>query len=52
MLVTYHQVTAPATDAAWAVETTISRDWARDHLDPAAVEARRQGILERGRAQQ
>ena len=52
MLVTYHQVTAPATDAAWAVETTISRDWARDHLDPAAVEARRRGILERGRAQQ
>ena len=52
MLETYERVTKTATDEAWAVETEVSRRWARENLDPAAVEARRQGILERGRAQQ
>jgi enoyl-CoA hydratase len=52
MLETYERVAQTVTDEAWAVETEVSRRWARENLDPAAVEARRQGILERGRAQQ
>lgn len=52
MLETYRRVVQTATDEAWAVEAEVSRRWARENLDPAAVEARRQGILERGRAQQ
>lgn len=35
----------------WELEAAEARAWARDGLDPAAVEERRGGIVERGRAQ-
>jgi enoyl-CoA hydratase len=35
----------------WRREGEASREWGRQGLDPAAVEARRQAIIDRGRAQ-
>jgi len=52
MLDTYQRVTATTADEGWDIEADISRAWVRDHLDPAAVEARRLAIVERGRSQQ
>ena len=37
---------------ARSVEATISARWMRERHDPAAVEERRRGIVERGRSQQ
>jgi len=51
MLQTYHEGSLLGIDDAWALETRVSYAWMASHLDPAEVERRRQGILERGRAQ-
>jgi hypothetical protein len=51
MLDTYRRGTGTTADDAWQIEADVSRAWARDHLDPAAVEARRQAIVDRGRRQ-
>ncbi len=52
MLDTYQQVISTTGDEAWDIEAAVSRAWAAEHLDPAAVEARRQAIVDRGRSQQ
>ena len=52
MLDTYQRVTATTAEQGWEIEAEVSRSWAREHLDPAAVEARRLAIVERGRSQQ
>ena len=52
MLDTYRRGTGTTADEAWVIEADVARAWARDRHDPAAVEARRLAILERGRAQQ
>lgn len=52
MLDTYERVTGTNRDEARAIESDISTTWMRERHDPAAVEARRLGIVERGRAQQ
>jgi enoyl-CoA hydratase len=52
MLETYRRGTATTADEAWTIEADVSRAWARDQLDPAEVEARRQAIVDRGRGQQ
>jgi enoyl-CoA hydratase len=36
----------------WELEARVSREWQAEMLDPAEIEARRQGIVERGRSQQ
>jgi enoyl-CoA hydratase len=51
MLDTYERGTATTAEEAWLIEATVSRAWAREHLDPAAIEARRQAIVDRGRGQ-
>jgi len=51
MLATYARGTATTADEAWAIEADVSRRWARDQLDPASVESRRQAIVDRGRRQ-
>jgi enoyl-CoA hydratase len=52
MLDTYQQVISTTGDEGWRIEAEVSRAWAAEHLDPAAVEARRLAIVERGRSQQ
>jgi enoyl-CoA hydratase len=52
MLDTYQRVISTTADEAWDIEAEVSRAWAAEHLDPAAVEARRQAIVDRGRSQQ
>ena len=52
MLDTYQQVVGRTPDDARSVEATISARWMRERHDPAAVEERRRGIVERGRSQQ
>jgi len=52
MLDTYQQVISTTGDEAWDIEAEVSRAWAAEHLNPAAVEARRLAIVERGRSQQ
>jgi enoyl-CoA hydratase len=36
---------------AWQLETTVARGWQGEGLDPAAIEARRAAVTQRGRAQ-
>ena len=48
---TYTAVTDVGAGEGWAVEARMGREWAAGGIDPASVEARRQGILQRGRAQ-
>ncbi len=52
MLDTYRRGSGTTANEAWDLEADVSRAWADEHLDPAAVEARRLAIVERGRAQQ
>ncbi len=52
MLDTYRRGSGTTANEAWDLEADVSRAWADAHLDPAAVEARRLAIVERGRAQQ
>ena len=39
-------------DAAWEIEDRVSREWEGPGFDPVSIEARRQKIIDRGRAQQ
>ncbi len=51
MLQTYNEVTATTVDEGWTIEDRVSREWEGAGFDPAAIEARRQQVLERGRTQ-
>jgi enoyl-CoA hydratase len=51
MLQTYNEVTATTVDEGWRIEDEVSRAWEGAGFDPAAIEARRQQVLERGRRQ-
>jgi enoyl-CoA hydratase len=51
MLRTYDEVTATTVDEGWAIEDRVSREWEGAGFDPAAIEARRRSVLERGREQ-
>jgi enoyl-CoA hydratase len=51
MLATYLEGTDTTIAEAWKVEDRVSREWEGAGFDPAEIEARRQGILERGRSQ-
>jgi enoyl-CoA hydratase len=51
MLKTYDEVSATTIEEAWRIEDRVSREWEGAGFDPEAIEARRRGILERGRAQ-
>lgn len=51
MLATYAEVTDTTIAEGWGVEDRVSREWEGSGFDPAEIEARRLGILERGRAQ-
>ncbi len=52
LLQTYAEVAGTTVDEGWRIESRVAREWAATALDPAEVERRRQGITERGRAQQ
>jgi enoyl-CoA hydratase len=52
ILRTYAEVAGTTADEGWRIESRVAREWAATALDPAEVERRRQGITERGRAQQ
>jgi enoyl-CoA hydratase/carnithine racemase len=52
MLKTYDEGSLTTLDGAWEIEDRVSRSWEGPGFDPASIEARRQGILDRGRAQQ
>jgi enoyl-CoA hydratase len=51
MLATYLEGTDTTIAEAWKVEDRVSREWEGSGFDPAEIEARRKGILERGRSQ-
>ena len=51
MLRTYNEVTATTIDEGWEIEARVSRDWEGSGFDPAAIEARRMQVVERGRRQ-
>lgn len=51
MLATYREVTDTTVAEAWDLETRASKEWQAGGLDPAAIEARRRSVVERGRAQ-
>jgi hypothetical protein len=48
---TYEEVSATTIDEAWTIEDRVSREWEGAGFDPAAIEARRKQVLERGRRQ-
>jgi enoyl-CoA hydratase len=52
MLDTYERGLGVTADAAWQLESEVSRRWLRERHDPARVEERRQAIIDRGRDQQ
>jgi enoyl-CoA hydratase len=51
MLATYTEVTDTTIGLGWEVEDRVSREWEGAGFDPSAIEARRLGIVERGRSQ-
>ena len=51
MLATYAEVTDTTIAQGWEVEDRVSREWEGSGFDPAEIEARRLGIVERGRSQ-
>ena len=51
MLATYDEVTSTTVAEGWEIEDRVSRTWEGPGFDPASIEARREGILERGRDQ-
>jgi enoyl-CoA hydratase len=51
MLQTYNEVTATTVDEGWRIEARVSREWEGAGFDPAAIEARRKAVVERGRRQ-
>jgi enoyl-CoA hydratase len=51
MIQTYNEVTATTIDEGWKIEAKVSRAWEGAGFDPAAIEARRQQVVNRGREQ-
>jgi len=51
MLETYRLVTDTTVDEGWSIEDRISREWEGSGFDPAEIERKRRGIVERGRTQ-
>jgi enoyl-CoA hydratase len=51
MIQTYNEVTGTTIDEGWKIEAKVSRDWEGAGFDPAAIEARRQQVVNRGREQ-
>ncbi len=51
MLETYRLVTNATVDEGWAIEDRVSRAWEGSGFDPAEIERKRHGIMERGRTQ-
>ncbi len=52
LLATYAEGSEVTAGEAWAIEARVAADWQGRGFDPSAVEARRQSIIDRGRAQQ
>lgn len=51
MLATYAEGSATTVEEAWNIEDRVSREWEGAGFDPAAIEAKRAAIVERGREQ-
>ncbi|MGZ6887632.1 MAG: enoyl-CoA hydratase [Acidimicrobiia bacterium] len=51
MLSTYDRNSLVTDAEAWAIEDEVSRTWEGSGFDPAEIERRRAGIMERGRSQ-
>jgi enoyl-CoA hydratase len=51
MLSTYDRNSLVTTAEAWQIEDEVSRTWEGSGFDPAEIEKRRTGIMERGRTQ-
>ncbi|MBK5286963.1 MAG: enoyl-CoA hydratase [Acidimicrobiia bacterium] len=51
MLSTYDRNSLVTDDEAWRIEDEVSRNWEGPGFDPAEIEKRRAGIMERGRSQ-
>ena len=52
MLQTLRRGSLGTADSGWEIEDRVSREWEGPGFDPASIEARRQKIIDRGRAQQ
>jgi enoyl-CoA hydratase len=52
LLATYDEAGRGSVAEAWQVEGRAFRAWQREQMDPAELERRRHGVVERGRAQQ
>jgi len=51
MLQTYREVSGTTVDEGWAIEVGVSVEWEGAGFDPAEIEARRRGVVDRGRTQ-
>jgi enoyl-CoA hydratase/carnithine racemase len=51
MLSTYERNSLVTDAEAWTIEDEVSRTWEGSGFDPAEIEKRRQGIIDRGRTQ-
>ncbi|HEX5946688.1 MAG TPA: enoyl-CoA hydratase [Acidimicrobiales bacterium] len=51
ILQTYEEGALLTAGDAWQLETTVAKTWQGEGLDPAAIEARRAAVTERGRTQ-
>ena len=51
MLRLYDEVAGATVDDGWEIEAAASRAWEGTGFDPAEIEARRAGVVERGRSQ-
>ena len=51
ILRTYRDGALVSAGDAWQIETTVAAEWQGRGLDPAAIEARRAAVTERGRSQ-
>jgi enoyl-CoA hydratase len=51
MLSTYDESSLTTAGEAWVIEDRVSRSWEGSGFDPAEIEKRRAGIMERGRHQ-
>ena len=51
MLGTYDRNSLVTDAEAWTIEDEVSRTWEGPGFDPAEIERRRAGIMERGRSQ-
>lgn len=51
ILQTYEEGALLSVGDAWQLETTVARTWQGEGIDPAAIEARRAAVTQRGRTQ-